>query len=89
MPLLRAKVQAGNRAQTCARPSTNRCRKTGGDAAWQAAPLYVVDIGEVDGALCVMELNPFSGADLYYCDAPRVVDIAARIAQRLFGRGNV
>jgi hypothetical protein len=59
------------------------------NAAWQAAPLYVVDIGEVDGALCVMELNPFSGADLYYCDAPRVVDIAARIAQRLFGRGNV
>jgi hypothetical protein len=50
---------------------------------WQAAPLYVVDIGEVAGALRVMELNPFSGADFYECDAHAVVTAATRVAARL------
>lgn len=50
---------------------------------WQAAPVYVVDVGEVDGELRVMELNPFSGADLYECDARAVVDAVTRIALRL------
>lgn len=54
------------------------------EAEWQAAPLYVVDVGEVDGDYRVMELNPFSGADLYHCDPTAVVEMASRIARRLF-----
>jgi hypothetical protein len=51
--------------------------------AWQPAPIYIVDIAEVDGVLRVMELNPFSGADLYDCDAGAVIEAASRIAERL------
>lgn len=51
--------------------------------AWQAAPLYVVDVGEVDDALRVMELNPFSGADLYDCDPEAVIAAGTRVAARL------
>jgi len=50
---------------------------------WQPAPIYCVDIAEVDGSLGVLELNPFSGADLYGCAPEPVVDAAGRIAQRL------
>jgi len=52
---------------------------------WQAAPLYVVDVGEVAGVLRVMELNPFSGADVYDCDARAVVAAATHVALRLHG----
>lgn len=31
-------------------------------------PLYVLDIAEANGKLWLMELNPFSGADLYGCN---------------------
>ncbi|MBT8495915.1 MAG: ATP-grasp domain-containing protein [Deltaproteobacteria bacterium] len=54
------------------------------EADWQAAALYVVDVGDVDGDYRVMELNPLSGADLYHCDPAAVVEAASRIAQRLF-----
>lgn len=50
---------------------------------WQAAPLYIVDVGEVSGVPRVMELNLFSGADFYDCDANAVVDAATRTAIRL------
>jgi hypothetical protein len=50
---------------------------------WQAAPIYVVDICDVGGSLAVLELNPFSGADLYACDANAVVVAAGRVAGRL------
>jgi hypothetical protein len=53
-------------------------------AEWQAAPLYVVDVAEVDDEFGVMELNPFSGADLYHCDPESVVDAASQVAERLF-----
>lgn len=52
---------------------------------WQPAPLYIVDIAEVDGTPRVLELNPFSGADLYDCDAHAIIPAAARIAERLYG----
>lgn len=52
-------------------------------SAWQPAPIYVVDIAEVDGRLRVLELNPFSGADLYACDPTAVVDAVARVCERL------
>jgi hypothetical protein len=58
-------------------------------AQWQAASLYVVDVGEADGEHRVMELNPFSGADLYDCDPKAVVEVASRIAARLFEEGSI
>lgn len=36
--------------------------------------VYVLDVCEADGELRVMELNPFSGADLYSCNRRDVVD---------------
>jgi hypothetical protein len=52
-------------------------------AEWQVAPIYCVDVAEVDGGLAVLELNPFSGADLFGCEPGRVIDAANTIAQRL------
>lgn len=46
---------------------------------WQPAPIYIADVAEVDGALRVLELNPFSGADLYHCDPATVVEAVARL----------
>jgi len=48
------------------------------------APLYVLDVGEVDGSLRAMELNPFSGADFYDCDADAIVEAASAVGARLY-----
>ncbi len=36
--------------------------------------VYVLDVCEADGQLFLLELNPFSGADLYACARDRVVE---------------
>lgn len=36
--------------------------------------VYVLDVCEADGELRLLELNPFSGADLYSCDRAAVVE---------------
>lgn len=36
-------------------------------------PVYVMDICETDSGLKLLELNPFSGADLYACDRRAIV----------------
>ncbi len=42
-------------------------------------PVYVLDVCETSHGLRLIELNPFSGADLYGCDGPSIVSaIAAR-----------
>lgn len=46
---------------------------------------YVLDICESDGRLHVLELNPFSGADLYACDRPAVVNAVSRLAREIVG----
>ena len=51
--------------------------------AWRPAPLYIVDVATVGDCSAVLELNPFSGADLYECDAIAVVAAASRVAARL------
>ncbi len=48
-------------------------------------PLYVLDICECDGRLWLLELNPFSGADLYACDADAIVGAVAELAARWEG----
>lgn len=48
-------------------------------------PVYVLDICEDAGELRLLELNPFSGADLYACDATAVVTAVSAAAIRLAG----
>lgn len=43
--------------------------------------LYVLDIAECDKELRLMELNPFSGADLYNCDRDAIVTSVSSIAE--------
>jgi len=49
-------------------------------AASTRAPeaVYVLDVCESDRGLRLLELNPFSGADLYACDGDAIVQAVAR-----------
>jgi hypothetical protein len=44
--------------------------------------VYVMDICQADGGLHLLELNPFSGADLYACNRPLVVSHVAALLRR-------
>lgn len=46
---------------------------------------YVLDICESDGRLHVLELNPFSGADLYACDRLAIVNAVSKLAREMVG----
>ena len=35
--------------------------------------IYIIDICESEGNLHLVEMNPFSGADLYCCDAEQII----------------
>ena len=35
---------------------------------------YVIDVCQSNGSLYLVEMNPFSGADLYHCDAKIIID---------------
>ena len=55
------------------------------DVAQQIDPpedVYVMDVCEADGRLWLLELNPFSGADLYACDCHDVVSAVGNAALR-------
>ncbi len=43
--------------------------------------VYVLDVCEADAGLRLLELNPFSGADLYACVGADIVRRVAAIAQ--------
>ena len=43
-------------------------------------PIYVLDVCEAGGRLRLLELNPFSGADLYACDAEAVAQAVLSLA---------
>jgi len=46
-------------------------------------PTFVLDVCESDHGIRVLELNPFSGADLYSCDGAAVVRaVEALVSQR-------
>lgn len=45
-------------------------------------PVYVLDICETAQGLKVLELNPWSGADLYACDPEKVVAAVSEAASR-------
>lgn len=42
---------------------------------------YILDICESDGRMHVLELNPFSGADLYACDRVAVVNAVSKLSR--------
>jgi hypothetical protein len=48
----------------------------------QPEDVYVIDICEADGELRLLELNPFSGADLYACRGDDVVAAVSEAATR-------
>lgn len=43
-------------------------------------PVFVVDVAEAHGGMRVLELNPFSGADLYNCNRQAIVDAVHSLA---------
>ena len=47
-----------------------------------ADPVYVMDICEAGGRLALLELNPFSGADLYDCDREAIVKSVTDLVMR-------
>lgn len=47
--------------------------------------VYVMDICEADGRLFLLELNPFSGADLYACDPGVIVERVSAVAAEMGG----
>jgi len=44
---------------------------------------YILDVCEADGEMRLLELNPFSGADLYACQPEDVVDALSELAVEL------
>ena len=43
-------------------------------------PVYVLDVCEADTGLRLLELNPFSGADLYACNGSAIVRHVSQVA---------
>ncbi|MBE7465327.1 MAG: ATP-grasp domain-containing protein [Planctomycetes bacterium] len=48
--------------------------------------VYVLDIGEVDESFRLIELNPFSGADLYSCDPEPIVREVSKAALKSYAQ---
>lgn len=53
-------------------------------AAWRPEELFVMDIGECEGDLWLIELNSFSCSGLYHCDMRPIVTTASNIAKTLW-----
>lgn len=45
-------------------------------------PLYILDLVETEDGVKMVEINPFSGADLYTCDKARIVEAVAKLSDR-------
>lgn len=57
------------------------------EVRWRPDPVFMLDIGESQGRLCLIELNSFSGSWLYRCDLPAVVAAVSEEAGRVWERG--
>ncbi len=44
-------------------------------------PIYLLDVCESDGKIKLLELNPFSGGDLYACDREAIVTAIERLSK--------
>jgi hypothetical protein len=49
---------------------------------WRPDPIFMMDLGESDGQLYLLELNSFSCSGLYVCELDRVVAVAGELARR-------
>lgn len=56
------------------------------EVRWQPDPIFMVDIGEADGRLWLVELSGFSCSWLYACDVEAVVAAAGDLATRAWQR---
>ncbi|WP_165229569.1 ATP-grasp domain-containing protein [Aquisphaera insulae] len=52
------------------------------EVRWRPDPAFMLDLGESEGELRLVELNSFSGSWLYRCDLPAVVAAASDLASR-------
>jgi len=52
---------------------------------WRPDPLFMLDVGESEGQLHVVELNSFSCSGLYDSDVGPVVKVASETARRVAG----
>lgn len=75
--------EANGRKARADDPGGRPWQKASEIAAALPAPerVYVLDLCEADGALWLLELNPFAGADLYACDPQTVVAAVDRVVQ--------
>lgn len=72
--------EADSRRRAAPTPPEATARAFAGRVAAELEPpeaIYVLDVALADGVLHVVELNPFSGADLYACDPVAVVAAVA------------
>jgi hypothetical protein len=77
-----AYVAAGRAARAAAVPESVRAYAA--EIAAELAPpepVYVLDVCDAADGLRLMELNPFSGADLYGCDLHAVVEAVGRLVE--------
>ncbi len=51
----------------------------------QPEDVYILDVCIADGELRLLELNPFSGADLYNCDGTKIARAVANLVTRASG----
>ena len=77
-----SEYDAATRSARPAAPDGKAAAFASGVAASLAPPAaaYVLDVCESAGTLRVVELNPFSGADLYACDAGETVQAVSEVA---------
>jgi hypothetical protein len=86
--IVRRTVVAGSAYDPQTRRAVNELASSG---AWEFAAhvagelpppedIYVMDLCESAGDLCLLELNPFSGADLYASPAPEIVATVSTVA---------
>ena len=52
------------------------------EVRWRPDPVFMLDVCESAGRLCLVELNSFSGSWLYRCELPTVVAEASALAER-------
>ena len=83
-------VVTGSAYQADGRTAIDDAETSGAEEAWEFAQMiaselpppdavYVLDVCESNNKLWLLELNSFSGADLYGCDGERVLNAVAAL----------
>ena len=56
------------------------------EVSWRPDPLFMLDVGESEGQLWLIEVNGLSCSWLYQCDLQAVIAAASEIAGRAWAR---